>query len=183
MNLFMTEFPEMDELSVSHLSRISQANGINSFESFCGQFIFEKSTSLFHAYNSKYSGSNTGLNFPVYNIAKYLPESDPIVTDPEDYLLKHTLFPVYAPLIQKLRRNNISITMFRGMVALKNSSSQKAMNAHFISVQNAWLKTRINADSFMPTAAIRCWVYMFVPYITVTWFISTQKKTRKCTAT
>lgn len=97
MNLFMTEFPEKDELSISHLSRISQANVINSFDSFCSQFVFEKPTSLFHAYNSNYSGSNTGLNFPVYNVIKYLPENDPIVTDPKKYLLEHTLYPVYAP--------------------------------------------------------------------------------------
>ena len=111
MYLYQTEIPAYDELSVSHLSRVSQANAINSFDSFGSQFIFEQQTSLFHAYNAKYSGSNTGLNLPVFNLKKYLPANDLIVEEPERYLKEHTLYPIHAMFNTKVQQERF-VTYF-----------------------------------------------------------------------
>ena len=97
MNLFNFSPPTEDEFSLTYLLRIAQMNGISNLNHFFNNVVFDTPCSICSTKDISYSGSYTGMEFPVNKLIQCLPTGDVAQLDSSRFLMEHTLFPLFSP--------------------------------------------------------------------------------------
>ena len=132
MNLFNFSPPAEDEFSLTYLLRIAQMNGISNLNHFFNNVVFDTPCSICSTKDISYSGSYTGMEFPVNKLIQCLPTGDVAQLDSSRFLMEHTLFPLFSPFFASdSQKRNSSMNIARTPAISARSNSLNAIEKVF----------------------------------------------------